>query len=36
MKPYAMAWEVTPAIDLDDDHKAEYQKTKRAYRQRLR
>ena len=26
MKPYAMAWKVTPATDLDDDHKAEYQK----------
>jgi putative membrane protein len=26
MKPYAMAWRITTATDLDDDHKAEYQK----------
>lgn len=26
MKPYAMAWKVSPAADLDDDHKGEYQK----------
>jgi putative membrane protein len=26
MRPYAMAWKVTPPTDLDDDHKSEYQK----------
>jgi putative membrane protein len=26
MRPYAMAWKVTPPVDLDSDHKDEYAK----------